>query len=97
MTATAYFDDWMSKWSRKIFIAKVLGRVTPKWTKRALRNRLRRRDRPDRADPEPGARSTPLRHGLGAAASRLRMPGARILTVWRGCTPLGKGCSDKVK
>jgi hypothetical protein len=32
MTANAFFDGWMAKWSRKIFIAKVLGRVTRGWT-----------------------------------------------------------------
>jgi len=42
MAAEAFFDGWMATWSRKIFIAKVLRRVTPEWTRRALRNRLRR-------------------------------------------------------
>jgi hypothetical protein len=36
-----FFENWMVTWSRKIFIAKVLGYVTPKTSAPELRNRLR--------------------------------------------------------
>jgi hypothetical protein len=40
--ANPFFESWMIKWSRKIFIAKVLGFVTAKTNASELRNRLRR-------------------------------------------------------
>jgi hypothetical protein len=40
--ANPCFEAWMVKWSRKIFIAKVLGGVTHKTSARELRIRLRR-------------------------------------------------------
>lgn len=40
--ANPFFKNWMITWSRKIFIAKVLGYVTPETSAAELRNRLRR-------------------------------------------------------
>jgi len=40
--ANPFFESWFATWSRKIFIAKVLGYVEPKTSALELRTRLRR-------------------------------------------------------
>src|SRR5215467_7677181 len=40
--ANPFFESWMNTWSRKIFIAKVLGYAAAKTSESELRNRLRR-------------------------------------------------------
>jgi hypothetical protein len=40
--AGQFFEGWMVTWSRKIFIAKVLGHVAPETSVSQLRTRLRR-------------------------------------------------------
>ena len=40
--ANPFFENWMVTWSRKIFIAKVLGYVAPETSASELRTRLRR-------------------------------------------------------
>ena len=40
--ANPFFEGWMMTWSRKIFIAKVLGSVKPELDRAQLRDRLRR-------------------------------------------------------
>src|SRR5689334_17590909 len=40
--ASPFFQGWMVAWSRKIFIAKVLGSVKPEFDPARLRDRLRR-------------------------------------------------------
>jgi hypothetical protein len=40
--ANPFFESWMITWSRKIFVGKILGYVTPKMSAAELRNRLKR-------------------------------------------------------
>jgi hypothetical protein len=40
--ANQFFEGWMVRWSRKIFLAKVLGYVAPQTCASQLRTRLRR-------------------------------------------------------
>jgi len=46
--ANPFFEGWMVRWSRKIFIAKVLGSVKPEVNPSQLRDRLRRLQRETR-------------------------------------------------
>ena len=60
--ANPFFENWMNTWSRKIFIAKVLGYVKPKVSASELRIRLRR------LQAEAGRRAIPRFDGAAGKA-----------------------------